>query len=1073
MKSKFLLIFLLTISTLLISQSPAYSQFGKNKVQYMEFEWKYIQSKHFDIYFYQGGNYIAEYTAQVAESSLVQLSTNLDYRISNRIPIILFNSHNEFQQNNVVDEFLPEGVGGVTELFKNRVVVPFEGDYEKFRHVIHHELVHAFMNDMFYGGSIQNIISRNITLVFPLWFSEGMAEVQSLYGLDKATDMYIRDLVINNYLPPIEYANGYLAYRAGQSFFAFLADNYGNDKIGDLMNNIKAMGDVEAGFEETYKMGTEKLSEKWHKDLKKRYWPEIDTREEVTDFAQRLTNHEKDGGFYNIAPTISPDGQMFAFISNRDGLFDVWLARTSNGQIIEKVLSGNTSTDFEELNILTPGLTWSPDGKYLAISSKTQSKDAVYLIDIKNSDETRLPIESLEISYLSWAPSGGKIAYIGMTSKQTDVYVYDMATKKSVNLTNDVFTDEKPTWSPDGRFIYWTSDRNGYTNLSEIPANFNMANYEYDGKDIYKIDVSTREVTRETNIEYSVQTDAQISADGKKMLYVSDVNGITNLYLRETDSLGNSVDRPVTNSLNPIDQITVSKDGKRMLFVSLNKGGYDIFSMSNPFDKTLPISELPPTEFVKERFVMEGLFGKETEVTAIVDSTGKEKDTLYQVMESSDSAELIVDTLKLIKGTDSTTLYGQDIEIKFANSDTIAQNKVVDSVYATNMNFYVENNVNPDGSFRIHKYKVKFSPDLVYGNADYSSFYGVQGVAQISLSDMLGNHRINIITSMVIDLKNSDYAVAYYYLPKRIDYGAALFHTARFVLYNNGLGRGDELYRYRNFGGTVMASYPFSRFKRIEGSLGLSHISRENLDNSNEPLTEKTFLVPSVSFVHDNTEFSYYTYAPERGTRYNLSAFASPKFGENGIGFVTGTLDYRTYFKMGDDYSFAARFAGGASYGPNPVRFYIGGTPNWINRSFENSNVPISNIEEFAFSSAGLPLRGYNYDAKSGSKYALMNLEFRYPIFKYIVLGLLPIGFQNIQGVAFVDVGTAWSDDKSLKFFEKGPTGSFQTKDLLIGTGLGTRLIFLNFPLKFDVAWSTNLHKWSKPKYYISLGFDF
>lgn len=1073
MKSK-LLTLLFAISTLLVSQSPAFAQFGKNKVQYMEFEWKYIQTKHFDIYFYQGGDYIATYTAQVAESSLVQLSKNLDYHISNRIPLVLFNSHNEFQQNNVIDEFLPEGVGGVTELFKNRIVVPFEGDYEKFRHVIHHELLHAFMNDMFYGGSIQNIISRNITLAFPLWFSEGMAEVQSLYGLDKATDMYIRDLVINNYLPPIQYCNGYLAYRAGQSFFAFLADSYGSDKIGELMNNIKAMGDVEAGFEETYKIGTEKLSERWHKDLKKRYWPEIDTREEVTDFAQRLTDHEKDGGFYNVAPTISPDGTMFAFISNRDGLFDVWLAKTSTGQIIDKVLSGNSSADFEELNILTPGLTWSPDGKYLAISSKTGSKDAVYLIDAKDFDQTRLPIESLEISYLSWAPVGGKIAYIGMNSKQTDVYVYDVATQKSTNLTNDIFSDEKPTWSPDGKYIYWTSERNGYINLNEIPANFNMATYDYTGKDIYKMDVATRQVTRETNINYSSQTDAQISADGKRMLYVSDVNGITNLYLRVFDSAGVAVDRPVTNSLNPIDQITVSKDGKKMLFVSQNKGGYDIFSMSNPFDKTLPISELPPTEFVKERFVMEGLFGKETETTAIVDSTGVTKDTLYQVMESSDSAELIIDTLKLVRETDSTTLYGQDIEIKFANNtDTTVQKKLIDSVYATNMNFLVENNVNPDGSFRVHNYKVKFSPDLVYGNADYSSFYGVQGVAQISLSDMLGNHRINIITSMVIDLKNSDYAVAYYYLPKRIDYGAALFHTARFVLYNNANGRGDELYRYRNFGGSFMASYPFNRFKRVDGGLALTHITRENLDNGNEPLSSKTFLVPSLSFVHDNTEFSYYTYAPERGTRYNISAFASPKFGENGVGFVTGTLDYRTYFKMGTDYSFAMRFAGGASYGPNPVRFYIGGVPNWINRTFENSNVPISNIEEFAFSSPGVPLRGYNYDAKAGSKYALMNLEFRYPIFKYLILGLLPIGFQNIQGVAFMDVGTAWSDDKDLKLFEKGPTGSFQAKDLLIGTGVGTRVVFLNFPIKFDVAWSTNLQKWSKPKYYISLGFDF
>ena len=40
-----------------------------------------------------------------------------------------------------------EGIGGVTELYKNRVVIPFDASNKEFKHVIHHELVHAFIND--------------------------------------------------------------------------------------------------------------------------------------------------------------------------------------------------------------------------------------------------------------------------------------------------------------------------------------------------------------------------------------------------------------------------------------------------------------------------------------------------------------------------------------------------------------------------------------------------------------------------------------------------------------------------------------------------------------------------------------------------------------------------------------------------------------------------------------------------------------------------------------------------------------------------------------------------------------
>jgi len=267
-----------------------------------------------------------------------------------------------------------------------------------------------------------------------------------------------------------------------------------------------------------------------------------------------------------------------------------------------------------------------------------------------------------------------------------------------------------------------------------------------------------------------------------------------------------------------------------------------------------------------------------------------------------------------------------------------------------------------------------------------------------------------------------------------------------------------------------MASYPISRFRRIDGSLAIMHVSQENLDNIAEPVSSKTFLIPSISTVYDNTLWGYL--APMKGTRYSLTALGSPKLGEDGVEFASLLGDFRKYFKISDDMSFALRFAGGASFGKNPQRFYLGGTENWINWEFENNNIPISNIEEYAFSMAGLPLRGYNFDRISGSKYALMNAELRFPIFKYLIFGLLPFGFQDIQGNLFFDAGTAWRNNKDLQFFTR-ENGSVVTKDLLMGMGIGSRIVFLGFPFKLDVAWNYNLKQFSPPKYYLSLGFDF
>jgi outer membrane protein assembly factor BamA len=101
-----------------------------------------------------------------------------------------------------------------------------------------------------------------------------------------------------------------------------------------------------------------------------------------------------------------------------------------------------------------------------------------------------------------------------------------------------------------------------------------------------------------------------------------------------------------------------------------------------------------------------------------------------------------------------------------------------------------------------------------------------------------------------------------------------------------------------------------------------------------------------------------------------------------------------------------------------------------------------------------------------------MNAEFRFPLLRYLIFGLLPFGFQNVQGVLFGDVGSVWTDNKKLQLFQN-VNGSVATKDLLMSMGIGTRIFFLYFPLKFDVAWTYDLQNFSKPKYLISIGADF
>ena len=284
--------------------SIAYGQsFGQNKVQYRDFDWSFIQSAHFDIYFYGGEQNLAEFTSGIAEEAYEQISRNLGWDLRKRVSILVYNSHNEFQQTNVVGTYMREGIGGVTELFKNRVVFPFSGNYEQFRHVIHHELVHAMVNDMVYGGSMQNVVSSRTKLRVPIWVNEGLAEFLSS-NWDTKADMVLRDIAIHERIPTIKELNYFMAYKGGQSLWRFITSKYGREKVGEIFRSMKRVQNSEKGYQRAMGMNWNELTKHWHKYLKKEYWPDIADREALEDMSEKLTDHKKNKNFYNFIETL-------------------------------------------------------------------------------------------------------------------------------------------------------------------------------------------------------------------------------------------------------------------------------------------------------------------------------------------------------------------------------------------------------------------------------------------------------------------------------------------------------------------------------------------------------------------------------------------------------------------------------------------------------------------------------------------------------------------------------------------------------------------------------------------------
>src|SRR5688572_16085247 len=194
--------------------------FGRNKVQYEDFDFKVKSTQHFDIYFYPEEEAAVELAARMAERWYARLSKLLRHELSGRQPLILYAAPPHFRQTNALSGEVGEGTGGVTEMFKRRIILPFAGGLAETDHVLGHELVHAFQFDIATERDLEGNQVGPAVMQLPLWFIEGMAEYLSLGSVDANTAMWVRDATAREKMPTVDKLDDpdFFPYRYGHAF---------------------------------------------------------------------------------------------------------------------------------------------------------------------------------------------------------------------------------------------------------------------------------------------------------------------------------------------------------------------------------------------------------------------------------------------------------------------------------------------------------------------------------------------------------------------------------------------------------------------------------------------------------------------------------------------------------------------------------------------------------------------------------------------------------------------------------------------------------------------------------------
>ena len=957
--------------------------FGQNKVQYREFDFKVLKTDHFDIYYYPEEEEAARMASRMAERWYARLSELLNHELRGRQPLILYASAPHFWQTNAIQGQLGEGTGGVTEAYKRRIVLPFAGPIEATDHVLGHELVHAFQYDI----TNTNVSSGTAgALALPLWFIEGMAEYLSVGPVDAHTAMWMREAARRERLPNIDDLNDprYFPYRYGQAVWAYIGGRYGDRVIGDM---LRAGGGRDGGYERAIEgvlgIETEELSKGWHAAVFEAYRPIAETTRMPGAVARAVIPKQKAGSL-NVSPELSPDGNRLIFFSERD-LFsiDLFLADARTGEVIRKITDTATDPHLESLQFLSSAGAWDPAGKRIVFPGISSGQPVLTIVDVERGrTEREIRLNDVhEILNPAWSPDGRSIAFSALIGGFNDLYVYDLQSDQLRRLTTDAYAELDPAWSPDGRRLAFATDR-FTTNLQTLVAG---------DLRIAVMDVASGDVQQVGGFENAKNISPQWTPDGRALYFLSDRQGITNIYRAD---IGGAT-RQVTNLLTGASGITalspaLSVAQGRIVFSAYEDDGYAIYALESN-------EQLAGTELVELPRNAAVLPPRRTGEGIVFAALQNEQVGLPPAAAAQ---------------TAPAQEYSPKLSIDFVGQPTIGVGQ------------------------------------------DAFGTYAAGGIA-LSFSDMLGNHSLMTAAQVTNRFDEFGGTLLYINRKHRWNWGAMVDQTpyvARgFEAFVTSAG-GEQVYVEREYrllqvdrSFTGIISYPFSRAQRLDVTGGFRQIGftqdvTERLFSAftGQQLTEDTTDLgsepmlnlgeASAALVYDTSIFG--ATSPIRGSRYRMEL--SQSGGDLTYSGVLG--DFRTYVMPFRPFTIALRGLFYGRYGRDSEDFRLPilylGYPGLV-RGYDSGS-----FESFE---CGLTADGScpTFDRLIGSKVAIANAELRFPLWGAFggdnFYGPLPI-----EMALFADSGVAW--DRSTR-----PGFSATAREPVVSVGAAMRINVLGF----------------------------
>ena len=533
------IILLLLVLGLLVQ--PAFSQFynghqmrfGKNRVQFDEFEWYYYRYPQFDTYFYAGGSDMAEMASAIATEMIPQLETFFDHKLEKRMILVMFQNLSDFRQSNIglntdVDEY---NIGGTLKVIDNTAFVYMEIDRQKFREQVVAAISSIILNEIIYGSNIKNKIANNTLIGMPEWYTSGLVAYLSR-DWDSDADNLNKVYALSNKFNNINQLSGNDAETMGFAIWNYVAKIYGSQVISNIVYLTRITKSVESAFMYVLGANLKTLQENWTEYYKTQY-EDFNATADEPQGKDVLKRSRKNVTYAQAQYNSNTD--MMAWSENKFGKY--WIKTYDFGTGKRKTIFRREHKLDQIIDNTYPVVRWHPSGKMLGfmIEKKGEIYYTTYQFETKKKNEIQMP--SMEkINSFDYSNDGQSLVIAGFNNGQSDIFIFNIAGNTIENITNDEADDYEPLYINKSKQIVFASNRDE----EKIGSKKDNSVYTQGFTDIYVYDIASKSISRVTETPDASET--MPFKLGEDYFFISDKNGNKNLYTTKLDSTISFID---------------------------------------------------------------------------------------------------------------------------------------------------------------------------------------------------------------------------------------------------------------------------------------------------------------------------------------------------------------------------------------------------------------------------------------------------------------------------------------------------------------------------------------------------